>query len=50
METEPAATDLQTWAAIGVVALTVLVLVARAIFRARKKTGGCGKCGGGGCG
>ncbi len=47
MDTAPE-TDWQTWAAIGVVALTVLIVVAR-IFRARKKPGGCGKCGSGDC-
>lgn len=45
----PASTDWQTWAAIGVVALTVLILVARTVLRARKKSGGCGKCGSGDC-
>jgi hypothetical protein len=41
--------DWQTWAAIGVVGLTVLVMVARAVLRSRKKPGGCGKCGSGDC-
>lgn len=38
-------TDWQAWAAIGVVALTVLILVARGIFRIRGKPQSCGKCG-----
>jgi len=38
-------TDWQAWAAIGVVALTVLILVARGIFRIRGKPRSCGKCG-----
>jgi hypothetical protein len=37
--------DWQSWAAIGVVALTVFVLVARGIFGARKSANGCGRCG-----
>lgn len=42
-------TDWQTWAAIGVVVLTVLLLIGRTVLRARKKSGGCGKCGSGDC-
>jgi hypothetical protein len=48
MDSAPS-TDWQTWAAIGVVVLTVLVMVWRIVKRSRKKSGGCGKCGPGDC-
>ena len=49
MTPTPETTDWQTWVALGLVALTVLILVTRIVFRARKKPGGCGKCGSGDC-
>lgn len=49
MDSPAPETDWQTWAAIGIVALTILLLVARTVLRARKKSGGCGKCGSGDC-
>lgn len=37
--------DWQTWAALGVVALTAAAFLARALRK--KKVGGCSTCGGG---
>ena len=48
MDTSPA-TDWQTWAAIGVVVMTVLLMVSRTAKGSRKNAGGCGKCGSGDC-
>jgi hypothetical protein len=40
-------TDWQTWAAAGVVAITAIIFLSRAL-RKKKTGGGCGTCGSGG--